>query len=80
MAIKVSAEATYLRSFRREPYLSLSIVNGAAQVAVASILVTTGSLLAVTLVYAAVSVAVGVAWAHPLFRRLRDEYHATVPR
>lgn len=80
VSIKVGAEATYLRAFRSEPYLVLSIVNGAAQVTVALILVTTGSLLAVTLAYAAVSVAVGVAWAHPLFRRLRDEYHASVLR
>lgn len=76
VSIKVSAEATYLRAFRREPYLTLSIVNGAMQAAVAALLMATGSLLAVTLAYAGVSAAVGIAWAHPLFLRLREDYRA----
>lgn len=80
VSIKVSAEATYLRAFRREPYLTLSIVNGAVQAAAATLLVATGSLLAVTLAYAGVSAAVGLAWAHPLFMRLREDYRAETPR
>ncbi len=74
ISIRISTEATYLRAFRREPYLTLSIVNGCGQVAAAAIFATTGSLLAVTLSYATVSTTIGLAWAHPLFVRLRAEY------
>jgi hypothetical protein len=74
ISIRVSAEATYLRAFRREPYLTLSVVNGSVQAAAAAIFATTGSLLAVALSYATVSATIGLAWAHPLFMRLRAEY------
>lgn len=77
ISIKVSAEATYLRAFRREPYLRLSIVNGLLQAAVAVLLATRGGLLPVTLAYAAVSIAIGMGWAHPLFVRTRQQYTAS---
>lgn len=74
VGIKVNAEATYLRAFRREPYLLLSIVSGLAQSAVAALLATTTGVLPVTLAYAAVSIMIGLGWAHPLFIRLRRQY------
>jgi len=73
-SIKVNAEATYLRAFRREPYLRLSIVSGLAQAVVAALLAATTGVLPVTLAYAAVSIAIGLGWAHPLFIRLRQQY------
>jgi hypothetical protein len=74
ISIKINAEATYLRAFRREPYLLLSIVNGLGQAAVAALLAVTAGVLPVTLGYAAVSIAIGLGWAHPLFIRLRRQY------
>ena len=74
ISIKVNAEATYLRAFRREPYLRLSIVNGLGQATVAAMLAATGGVLSVTLGYAVVSIMIGLGWAHPLFIRLRQQY------
>jgi len=76
ISIKVNAEATYLRAFRREPYLRLSIVSGVGQAVVATLLASTTGVLPVTLAYAAVSIAIGLGWAHPLFIRLRQQYIA----
>lgn len=74
VTIKVSAQATYLRAFRREPYLVLSIITGAAQVATATLLTRFDSVNAVAIGYATVTLLIGLLWAHTLFSRLRREY------
>lgn len=72
--IKVSAEATLLRAFRREPYLALSVVGGLLQVVVAGALSAERDVVLVATGYALVAVGIGFGWAHPMFRRLRREY------
>lgn len=79
VSIKVSAEASYLRAFRREPYMWLSVVIGLAQVVLAFFLVGLGDVLWVALGYALVTIAIGLFWAHSLFIRLRREYLAGNP-
>lgn len=74
VSIKVSTEATYLRAFRREPYLLLSICTGLIQVAVAALLAGAGSVSHVAVGYALISLSIGLGWAHPLFIRLRSDY------
>lgn len=76
VSIKVSAEASYLRAFRREPYMWLSVVIGLAQVALALFLAARGDVLWVAVGYASVSIVIGLSWAHSLFVRLRREYLA----
>jgi hypothetical protein len=74
VSIKVSTEATYLRAFRREPYLLLSICTGLVQVAVAALLASAGSVFHVAVGYALVSLSIGLGWARGLFIRSRRDY------
>ncbi|MGV8934630.1 MAG: hypothetical protein ACOH1I_08405 [Gallionellaceae bacterium] len=74
VSVKVSAEASYLRAFRREPYMWLSVVIGLAQVVLAIFLASLSSVLWVAVGYACTSVVIGLFWAHSLFVRLRREY------
>lgn len=76
VSIKVHAEASYLRAFRREPYMWLSVVIGLAQVSLAIFLAERGDVLWVAVGYASVSIVIGLSWAHLLFVRLRREYLA----
>jgi hypothetical protein len=78
-SIRVSAEATYLRAFRREPYLVLSIASGLLQALVALVAAESSNVLVVTIAYAVVGVGIGVLWAHPMFVRLRREYAGRAP-
>lgn len=76
ISIKVSAEASYLRAFRREPYMWLSLAIGLAQVLLAIFMARRGDVFWVAAGYASVWIAFGLFWAHSLFVRLRSEYLA----
>jgi len=74
--LSIAADATYLRAFRREPYLLLSLVIGGFQVLAAVLLSERGNIMPVVYSYAAINVGVGLIWARILFKRLRQEYVA----
>jgi hypothetical protein len=74
VTIKVSSEAYYLRAFRREPYMMISIALGLGQVLLAIMLAPHGGVLWVAYGHAILSILIGVLWANTLFSRLRLEY------
>lgn len=74
VGIKVSAEASFLRAFRREPYMRLSITTGLTQVTLAVILTEFNDVTWVAIGYAAVTTGIGLILAKALFLRLRDQY------
>ncbi len=74
--VNVTAEASYLRAFRREPYLTLSVVSGMLQSVSAWMLSGIAGVQTIALVYSAIGASIGLLWARPLFLRLRQEYRA----
>lgn len=72
--ISIGADATYLRAFRREPYLLLSIVIGTIQMLAATLLSANGAILQVVYSYAVINVGIGLVWARMLFTKLRQDY------
>jgi O-antigen/teichoic acid export membrane protein len=72
--VKISADATYLRAFRREPFLVLSLVIGVLQVLAAWVLAIHGGIMRVVFAYAAINIGIGFLWARVLFIRLRRDY------
>lgn len=78
-SINIAAEASYLRAFRREPYLAISVTTGVLQASLASAIVLFAGVDEVALAYGAISVLVAVFWAHPLYLRLRTVYRVALP-
>jgi hypothetical protein len=72
--VSITADATYLRAFRREPYLVLSMVIGALQALAAFLLSEPGDVLRVVYSYALINIGIGFFWARMLFRRLSQDY------
>jgi hypothetical protein len=72
--VKISAEATYLRAFRREPFLKLSLVVGGVQIVSALYFTKYLDILYITLVYSAIYIGIGLIWSRALFIRFRSEY------
>jgi hypothetical protein len=72
-SVRVATQATYLRAFRREPFLFLSIGVGILQVLMATVLAGRGNVTAVAIGYCAVLVVVGLSWAQVQFDRSRRE-------
>jgi hypothetical protein len=72
--VQISARAVYLRGFRREPFMALSVSTGlgicVAALGLAGPLGTAGVVAA----YAGVTIAVAALWARPLFYRCQREY------
>jgi len=72
--VKVGAEATYLRAFRREPYVALSLMTGVLQVLAVLLLVRYGDIVRIAFAYAAIVIGIGLLWARILFIHLRRDY------
>jgi O-antigen/teichoic acid export membrane protein len=72
--VKIGAEATYLRAFRREPFLALSLVIGVLQVFAAFYFTRYSEILYIVFAYAAIYTGIGLIWARVLFIRLRSDY------
>lgn len=72
--VQTGAQAIYLRAFRREPFLLVSIASGAALACSALLLSRLGDLNLVIGGYAAVTAVIALAWAGPLFRHYKACY------
>lgn len=72
--VQTSAQAIYLRAFRREPFLAVSIVSGLALSGSALLLSRLGDLTLVIGGYAALTAIIALAWSGPLFRRCKAKY------
>jgi len=77
--IQVSAQATLLRTFRREPFLKISIVNGFALAASAFLLSKVGDLEITIIGYSVVTISIAVFWSWPLFNRCYRDYMKVSP-
>jgi O-antigen/teichoic acid export membrane protein len=76
--IQVSAQATFLRTFRREPFLKISIVNGFSLAASALFFSRFGGLEMIIIGYSIVSISLAIFWAWPLFNRCYCQYMGDV--
>jgi hypothetical protein len=73
--VQISARAVYLRGFRREPFMALSVCSGACIAALTFVTATvSGTTTAVVACYAGIAVCVALMWAGPLFRRCQGEF------
>jgi O-antigen/teichoic acid export membrane protein len=75
-SIRIGGQAIFLRSFRREPFLTLSIAIGVLQTVVAAVLAREGGVVLVAFGYSAVVVLIGLSWAQIVFMRSRQDYLA----
>ncbi len=73
VSIRIASQASFLRSFRREPYLRLSIVIGISQVIIALIMTVFGNISLVAISYAAVTIFIGLVWAPEIFASQKRE-------
>lgn len=72
--VKVSCDATYLRAFRREPYLFLSIIIGLTQISAAIYLAKYNSLISIIFSYAIIYIGFGMIWSYLKFNKLCETY------
>lgn len=72
--VQVSAQAIYLRAFRREPFLAISVTSGLALAFSALMLSRSGDLGIVFCGYTAITATISIFWASPLFNRTRKHY------
>lgn len=77
--VQTSAQAIYLRAFRREPFLAVSVASGLALTGSALLLSRLGDLTLVIGGYATITALIALAWSGPLFHRCRAEYTRTTP-
>jgi hypothetical protein len=72
--VQVSAQAIYLRAFRREPFLAISVTSGLALAFSALLLSRSGDLSIILGGYTAITATISIFWATPLFNRIRKSY------
>jgi hypothetical protein len=72
--IQVSAQATFLRTFRREPFLKVSVVSGFVLAATVLVFSRIGGLELIIVCYSAVIIFIALCWCWPLFNRCCHEY------
>ena len=77
--VQTSAQAIYLRAFRREPFLAVSVASGLALAGSALLLSRLGDLTLVIGGYAALTALIALAWSGPLFHRCKAEYTRATP-
>lgn len=74
LGVYISSRALYLRAFRREPFMALSVTTGVATAAAVWLTALAGTLNAVAAAYLCVTAVVALAWCRPLFHRCRLAY------
>jgi hypothetical protein len=72
--VQVSAQAIYLRAFRREPFLAISVTSGLALAFSALLLSRSGDLSIVFGGFTFITAFIAIFWATPLFNRIRKFY------
>jgi hypothetical protein len=72
--VQVSACAAYLRAFRREPFMAMSITSGAAIAIMTLVLARPFGINGVVIGYGLITVAITFFWCRPIFNHLSNEY------
>ena len=72
--VQVSARATYLRSFRKEPFVAMSVTGGAAIAVFSLVLSRQFGIDGVVIGYAAITAAITFFWCRPIYNKLSIAY------
>jgi hypothetical protein len=70
--VKISAQAVYLRSFKAEPFLLVSIINGLTLLAATLIMSRSGTVDVVIVTNTLITMLVANAMATPLFNKIKS--------
>lgn len=74
MNVTISTQAIYLRAFRREPFMLMSVVSGTCITVSTFILTHILSLTMVIIGNTCITLLIGYLWCRPLFKQCKTEF------